>query len=104
MHRLVLATALAAAVFIPGSLCSSSAVADGGYHRHHRHHHHWRAHHRWGDGDYEIIRWSYGDCKIWHDDGGPPWGTDWVVLADGLRTYDDAWRALVRLQGLRMCT
>ena len=104
MHKLFAATALAAAVVIPGSLCSSSAVADGGYHRHHRHHHHWRAHHRWGDGDYEIIRWSYGDCKIWHDDGGPPWGTDWVVLADGLRTYDDAWRALVRLQGLRMCT
>ena len=51
-----------------------------------------------------TVRWSYGDCKIWHDDNGPPWGTDWVVLADGLRTYDGAWRALVRLQGRRMCT
>jgi hypothetical protein len=25
----------------------------------------------WGDRDFEIIRWSYGDCKIWFDDNGP---------------------------------
>src|SRR5262245_64151201 len=31
--------------------------------------------HRWGDRDWEIIRWSYGDCKIWRDDAGPPTGT-----------------------------
>lgn len=40
----------------------------------------------------------------WHDDNGPPWGTDWVVLADGLRTYEEGWRALVWLQGKRMCS
>jgi hypothetical protein len=26
------------------------------------------------------------------------------VLADGLRTYDAAWRALVLLRGLRKCS
>ena len=106
MHRLVLATALAAAVVIPGSLSSSSAVADGGY-RHHRHHHHWRAHHRWGDRDYEIIRWSYGDCKIWRDDAGPPTGVcgkDWVVLADRLPTWDAGWARLQRLRARKLCT
>jgi hypothetical protein len=102
MLKLVLGAALAAAIVIPGSLYSSPAVADGGYRKHHRHH----VHHRWGDRDWEIIRWSNGDCKIWFDDNGPPWGVegrDWTVLAANLRSYDEAWRALVRLQGLRMC-
>src|SRR5258708_39658170 len=82
MQKLAIAMALAAAVVIPSSLVSSSALAHGGYHRHH--------HHQWGDGDYEIIRWSNGDCKIWHDDDGPPWGTDWVVLRDNLPTWESA--------------
>jgi hypothetical protein len=30
-------------------------------------------------------------------------GRDWTVAAAGLRSYDQAWRALVRLQGLRRC-
>ena len=96
MHKLFFATALAAAIIVPDALYSAAAAADG-----------FRRHHRWGDRDYEIVRWSYGDCKIWYDDGGPPWGRppkDWVVLADGLRTYDAAWRALVRLRGLRKCS
>lgn len=94
MHKLILGAALTAVICIPGALYSSSA--DGAY----------RKHHRWGDRDWEIIRWANGDCKIWHDDSGPPWGVagkDWVVLADGLRSYDDGWRALVRLRGLRKC-
>jgi hypothetical protein len=98
MHKLTLAVALAAAIVIPTSWYSSSALADGGYH------HHWRHHHVWGDGDYEIIRWSNGDCKIWHDDNGPPWGTDWVVLADNFRTWDAAWSALGWLQQHHKCT
>ena len=99
MHKLALATALAAAIFIPGSWSSSSAVAHGGYHRHHHHHHHYR----WGNKDFDIIRWSNGDCKIWHDDSVAPLGTDWVVLAE-FPTYDGALRGLVRLQGLRKCS
>jgi hypothetical protein len=99
MHKLTLAVALAAAIVIPSSWYSSSALADGGYHHHWRHHHH-----VWGDGDYEIIRWSNGDCKIWHDDDGPPWGTDWVVLADNFPTWDVAWSALGWLQQRHRCT
>jgi hypothetical protein len=93
MVKLVLGAALAAAIVIPGALYSSSA--DGAARKH-----------RWGDRDWEIIRWSNGDCKIWFDDSGPPWGAegrDWTVAAANLRSYDEAWRALVRLQGLRRC-
>src|ERR1700704_5119586 len=95
MQKLTLAMALAAAVVIPRSLGLSSALAHGGYHRHH--------HHQWGDGDYEIIRWSNGDCKIWHDDDGPPWGTDWVVLRDNLPSWDAAWATLGWLQERHRC-
>jgi hypothetical protein len=63
--------------------------------------------HKWGDRDWEIIRWSYGDCKIWRDDSGPPTGTcgkDWVVLAEGLRTWDAGWARLQRLRAKKLCT
>jgi hypothetical protein len=89
MHKMVRATALAAAIFVPGSWYSVAA--------------HPGHHHSWGDRDYEIVRWSYGDCKIWYDDGGPPVGTGWVVLADGLRSWDAALRELDRLRALRKC-
>jgi hypothetical protein len=103
MHKLALALAVAAAVVIPGSWYVSSARADGGYHGYH--HHHWRHHHHvWGDGDYEIVRWSNGDCKIWHDDDGPPVGTDWTVLHDNLPTWDAAWGVLVWMQQHHRCT
>ena len=83
---------------------ASPARADGGYHHRHHHHHHWYHHHVWGDGDYEIVRWSNGDCKIWHDDDGPPLGTDWVVLRDNLPTWDAAWAKLGQLQQRHKCT
>jgi hypothetical protein len=101
MQKLALALAVAAAIAIPSSLVSSSARADG-YWRHH-HHHHWRHHQVWGDGDYEIIRWANGDCKIWHDDDGPPWGTDWVVLRGNLPSWDAAWGTLGWLQSHGRC-
>jgi hypothetical protein len=95
MHKLALAMAVAAAIVIPGSWYASSAHAHGGYHHHH---------HAWGDGDYEVIRWSNGDCKIWHDDDGPPLGTDWTVLHDNLPTWDAAWAVLVWMQQHHRCT
>jgi hypothetical protein len=97
MHKLALAAALAAAVLIPGPSVWGSARAHG-YHHHHHHHHWGHYHHTWGDGDYELVRWSNGDCKIWHDDSGPPVGTDWVVLEEEFRTWDAAWRHLVWFQ------
>jgi hypothetical protein len=96
MRKLALAVALAAAVVIPGSWNSRPALA-GGYH------HHWRHHHVWGDGDWEIIRWANGDCKIWHDDNGPPWGTDWVVLAENFRSWDAAWNGLLWFKSRGRC-
>lgn len=90
MHKTVLASVLAAAIFVPVSWNSVAGAAHGG-------------HHKWGDRDYEIVRWSYGDCKIWRDDAGPPTGTGWTVLADGLRTWDEALREVTRLRGLRKC-
>jgi hypothetical protein len=63
--------------------------------------------HRWGDRDWEVIRWSYGDCKIWRDDAGPPTGVcgkDWVVLADRLPTWDAGWARLQRLRARKLCT
>jgi hypothetical protein len=100
MHKLLLGAALAAAIAIPGALYSSSA--DAGYRKAPRH----VLVHRWGDRDWEIIRWPNGDCKIWFDDAGPPWGVqgrDWTIVAANLRSYDAAWRALLRLKGLRRC-
>jgi hypothetical protein len=95
MRKLALTVALAAAVVIPSSWNSRPALA-GGYH------HHWR-HHVWGDGDWEIIRWANGDCKIWHDDNGPPWGADWVVMADNFRSWDAAWNGLLWFKSRGRC-
>jgi hypothetical protein len=98
MQKLALAAALAAAVAIPTALTSGTAQAGGGYR------HHWRHHHVvWGDRDYTIVRWANGDCKIWHDDNGPPWGTNWVVLADGYPTWDAAWAGLGLLRRYGRC-
>jgi len=45
--------------------------------------------------DYQVIRWSWGDCKIWNNDTNMmPSGEDWLVLAWGLPSYDSAWQAL----------
>ena len=90
MQKLALVMAVAAAIVIPSSLSSSSAQAGHQL--------------RWGDRDYEIIRWSYGDCKIWFDDNGPPWGDGWKVLKDRLPTWDAAWAKLLRLKARGKCT
>jgi hypothetical protein len=39
--------------------------------------------------DYTLVRWAWGDCKIWSSPpNNRPWGDDWTVLAWGLPTYD----------------
>ena len=54
--------------------------------------------------DYNIVRWSYGDCKIWHIDGPGPWGTDWKVLNwKPIRTWDAAWALLGKYQARKWC-
>ncbi len=40
--------------------------------------------------DYSIVRWTWGDCKIWHDSSSPtvPSGGGWALLAAAIPTYD----------------
>jgi hypothetical protein len=40
------------------------------------------------------VRWAWGDCKIWVNDGNVPWGDGWIVLAWNIPTYDLAWEVL----------
>jgi len=100
MHKLALAAVLAAAALIAGPSLVSSAYADG--YRHHRQH--WRYYHRWGNNDYDIVRWANGDCKIWHDNNGPPVGSDWVVMAEDFPTWAAALDELRWLQSRGRCT
>jgi hypothetical protein len=45
--------------------------------------------------DFQVIRWSWGDCKIWNNDTNRmPDGEGWIVLAWGLPSYESAWWAL----------
>jgi len=45
--------------------------------------------------DYNLVRWSWGDCKIWvNDPGNVPWGNDWVVLVWNIPSYNAAWDVL----------
>ena len=45
--------------------------------------------------DYNLVRWPWGDCKIWvNDPGNVPWGDDWVVLVWNIPSYDAAWDVL----------
>jgi hypothetical protein len=88
MQKLALVSAVAAAIVVPMALSSTSAQG---------------ARLVWGDRDFEIIRWSYGDCKIWFDDNGPPSGVGWTVLADRLPTWDAAWARLRWLQARGKC-
>jgi hypothetical protein len=81
MLKLALAGAAAAALLCSG-VSSTPAAADGFIvHRHYHHYHHYFRHpHIWGNGLWDVIRWSYGDCKIWHDDLGPPFGDGWTLI------------------------
>ena len=54
--------------------------------------------------DYDIVRWSYGDCKIWYIAGPGPSGTGWRVLnRRPIRTWEGAWARLGGYQKLRWC-
>jgi hypothetical protein len=54
--------------------------------------------------DYHVIRWSWGDCKVWNNDTNRmPAGEGWIVLAWGLMTYDSAWDALNAEIGKGQC-
>ena len=54
--------------------------------------------------DYTLVRWAWGDCKIWANAGNPPAGDGWTVLARNIPTYEIAWGVLLREQARRRCT
>ena len=124
MNRLLTAVAIAVCIGAVPALAQKQAP----HHPEHHHwdHHHWdhhldayywdRRHHRWdyhhwdyhqhGTGDYDIIRWSNGECKIWHDDGGAPRGaegTDWLLVGYSIPSYGDAWDGLRHFQAENWC-
>jgi hypothetical protein len=48
-----------------------------------------------------VVRWSYGDCKIWRNDTGP-WYPGWQAVAYA-NTYPEAWAKMQALYGRRWC-
>jgi len=47
-----------------------------------------------------VVRWAYGDCKIWRNDINGPWGPGWQAVAYA-NSYPEASAKLqVRLRRL----
>jgi hypothetical protein len=56
--------------------------------------------------DYSIVRWSYGDCKIWYDAPGSasvPEGAAWAIVAGNLPYYEAAKAVLEDLYRQGVC-
>ncbi len=49
-----------------------------------------------------VIRWAYGDCKIWHNDVNAPFGPGWTSVAFA-NSYPEAWAKMQALYGRRVC-
>lgn len=50
---------------------------------------------------YVVVRWQYGDCKIWHNDGPAPVGV-FTVLAYA-QSYPEAFAKMQALYSRRAC-
>ena len=53
--------------------------------------------------EYRIVKWSYGDCKIWHEDGNKPSGEGWKVYKRHFKDWDHAWKRLGKLIAHKRC-
>jgi hypothetical protein len=57
--------------------------------------------------DFSLVRWAWGDCRIWDNfPGNPPAGIpgrDWTVLARHIPTYGEAWGAFNVAVARRAC-
>jgi hypothetical protein len=57
--------------------------------------------------DFSLVRWSWGDCRIWNN--GPRnspagvRGRDWVVLVPHIPSVQQAWGALNKAAQKRQC-
>ena len=49
-----------------------------------------------------VVRWVYGDCKIWRNDVNGPWGPGYRPVAFA-RTYPEALAKMQALYGRRLC-
>ena len=49
--------------------------------------------------EWVVVRWAYGDCKIWHNDVNGPAGAGWKAVAFA-GSYPEAWS---KLQGKPEC-
>lgn len=54
--------------------------------------------------DYHIVGLPGGACEIWSENGGPPWGDGWVILASNLPDHETAWRLRESLYRERICS
>ena len=52
--------------------------------------------------EWVVVRWAYGDCKIWHNDVNGPAGSGWQAVAFA-GSYPEAWAKLQGLYGTRVC-
>ena len=52
--------------------------------------------------EFVVIRWAWGDCRIWHNVGNAPLGGGWKAVAFA-RTYPEAWGKMTALYGRRVC-
>jgi hypothetical protein len=100
MRKFVLAAIAALALFG----VATRASADGFEVRRHIHHVFVPPPHVWGNGLWDIVRWSNGDCKVWHDDDGPPWDGGWTLVRYNILTLDGALARLHVLQDRGICT
>ena len=49
-----------------------------------------------------VVRWVYGDCKIWRNDINGPWGPGWTPVAFA-GSYPEAWSKMQALYARRAC-
>ena len=49
-----------------------------------------------------VVRWAYGDCKIWRNDVNAPAGPGWTSVAFAA-TYPEAWAKTQALYAKRVC-
>jgi hypothetical protein len=49
-----------------------------------------------------VVRWAYGDCKIWRNDINGPWGPGWQPVAFA-GSYPEARAKMEALYARRWC-
>jgi hypothetical protein len=49
-----------------------------------------------------VVRWAYGDCKIWRNDTNAPTGFGWTPVAFA-GSYPEAWAKISALYARRVC-